>query len=204
MSEQVPPRFPDWTTLYRDQSAETMPWYFADLDPDFDHEIATLGITRGRVLDLGTGPGTQAIELAARGFDVTATDLAEAAIVSAQARAADKGARVEFLVDDVLDSRVQGVFDVVIDRGCFHTLPPDRRADYVRMVAARLAPGKHLLLKCFSHLQPGDVGPYRFTKEQIAECFAPSFELRSARATIYQGTLEQKPQAWSCVLERRP
>ena len=58
--------------------------------------------------------------------------------------------RVEFLVDDVLDSHVQGAFDVVIDRGCFHTLPPDRRADYVRMVAARLAPGKHLLLKCFS------------------------------------------------------
>ncbi len=197
-------RFPDWATLYRDQSAETMPWYFADLDPDIERELATLGIARGRVLDLGTGPGTQAIELAARGFTVTATDLAEAAIESARALARKRGVEVHFVVDDVLDSRVGDSFDVVLDRGCFHTLAPERRAEYVAFVGARLPAGKHLLLKCFSHLQPGDVGPYRFTAEQIAECFAPAFELASARATIYQGTLDQKPHAWSCVLVRRP
>ena len=197
-------RFPDWPTLYRDQSAETMPWYFADLDPDIEHELQTLGIAHGRVLDLGTGPGTQAIELAVRGFTVTATDLAQAAIESARALARTRGVDVEFVVDDVLDSRVGGSFDVVIDRGCFHTLAPERRAAYVAFVGARLPSDKHLLLKCFSHLQPGDVGPYRFTAEQIAECFASAFELASARPTIYQGTLEQKPHAWSCVLVRRP
>jgi 2-polyprenyl-3-methyl-5-hydroxy-6-metoxy-1,4-benzoquinol methylase len=196
-------RFPDWPSLYRDQSAETMPWYFADLDPDVEQELATLGITRGRVLDIGTGPGTQAIELAARGFDVTGTDIAEAAIESARARARAKGVNVDFVVDDVLDSRVSGCFDVVIDRGCFHVFAPARRGDYVRTVADRLGPGGHLLLKCFSHLQPGDVGPYKFTADDIALCFTPAFDLVSARATIYHGTLEQKPQALSCVLVRR-
>ncbi len=63
---------PDWETLYRDQPVETMPWFHAGLDPDLDRALKERKITRGAVLDLGTGPGTQAIALAERGFAVTA------------------------------------------------------------------------------------------------------------------------------------
>lgn len=200
MTERV---FPHWESFYRERDAETMPWYFAGLDPDFAIELEQLGVTSGRVLDIGTGAGTQAIELAARGFDVTATDIAAAAIEVARRSATTRGVKVELLVDDVLDSHVEGMFDVVFDRGCFHTLAPDRRMEYVAMVAARVRPGGWLLLKCFSHLQPGDVGPYKFTQDEIAAYFGAAFELSSARQTVYQGTLDPLPLVMCCVLVRR-
>ena len=40
-----------------------------------------------RFLDVGSGPGTQAIALARRGFRVTATDLSVAAVEGARQRA---------------------------------------------------------------------------------------------------------------------
>lgn len=194
--------FPHWESFYRERDATTMPWYFDGLDPDFAIELAQLGVTRGRVLDVGAGAGSQAIELASRGLDVTATDIAEAAIEVARRAAHARGVELSLLVDDVLDSNVEGTFDVVLDRGCFHTIAPDRRADYVASIAARARPGGSLLLKCFSHLQPGDVGPYKFTTDEIAAVFAPAFTLRSARQTVYQGTLDPLPLALCCVLER--
>lgn len=199
MTERI---FPHWESFYRERAAETMPWYFDGLDPDFAIELDALGITRGRVLDIGTGAGTQAIVLAQRGFDVTATDIAEAAIDHARRSTSEHGVQVELLVDDVLDSQVEGAFDVVFDRGCFHTLAPDRRGEYVAMVAKHVRAGGHLLLKCFSHLQPGDVGPHRFTQDEIAGAFAGGFVLRSARETVYQGTLDPLPLAMCCVFER--
>ena len=200
MTERV---FPDWHNIYREQPVETMPWYFDGLDPDLARDLEAIDLHGGRILDLGTGPGTQAIERAARGFTVVATDLAAAAIEVARARAATRGVVVEFRVDDVLDSTLEGRFDAVIDRGCFHTLPPARRGDYVAMVADRLPPGGHLLLKCFSHLQPGDVGPYRFTAAEIEAVFASALELTLLRETVYHGTLDPLPRALSCVLRRR-
>lgn len=58
------------------------------------------GLSNGSVLDLGTGPLTQAIALAERGFQVIAIDLSETAIHQAAAKANQKGLEVSFRQDD--------------------------------------------------------------------------------------------------------
>lgn len=58
--------FPDWDVYYKQNKVETMPWYEKNLDLDIVEEIQFL--EKGKFLDLGTGPGTQAIELAKNGF----------------------------------------------------------------------------------------------------------------------------------------
>jgi 2-polyprenyl-3-methyl-5-hydroxy-6-metoxy-1,4-benzoquinol methylase len=75
---------------------------------------------QGTALDLGTGPGTQAMALAERGFQVTATDLSVTAIQKAQKQAQEKGLNVSFVQDDILNSTLDQKFDFVLDRGCFH------------------------------------------------------------------------------------
>lgn len=195
-------RFPDWETLYRDQPGETLPWYYADLDPDLAAALRDHGLTRGRFLDIGTGPGTQAIALAARGFEVTGTDLSAAAVAKATALAQERGVPVTFVQDDVLTSRLSGTFEAIFDRGCFHVIDPARRGTYVETVARWLAPGGLLLLKTFSTLQPGDYGPHRFSPDDIRATFAPQFELLSATETVYQGTLDPLPKALFSVLRR--
>src|SRR5438445_7935432 len=115
-------RFPDWDALYR-QDVKTMPWYNEKLDADLENEIRQRKITKGRFLDLGTGPGTQAIQLGKMGFDVTGTDLSENAIQ--KARKLD--GKINFMVDDILDSRLEkNSFDYILDRGCFHVLSNDK------------------------------------------------------------------------------
>ena len=56
-----------------------MPWYNENLDFDLENELNQRNITKGKFLDLGTGPGTQAIWLAKRGFKVIGSDLSESA-----------------------------------------------------------------------------------------------------------------------------
>src|SRR6188472_919691 len=81
---QLSMEFPDWETLYKSQKVETMPWYNQNLDPDLEDELDRRKITNGKFLDLGTGPGTQAIWLSKRGFKVIGCDLSEAAIKRAR------------------------------------------------------------------------------------------------------------------------
>jgi 2-polyprenyl-3-methyl-5-hydroxy-6-metoxy-1,4-benzoquinol methylase len=109
-----------------------MPWSYPELDDDLKQALDELKVYEGRALDLGTGPGTQAIQLAQRGFDVTATDLSEAAIRLAQERAQALGLAIRWQQDDILSSRLTEPFDLIFDRGCFHVLPPERRQDYIQ------------------------------------------------------------------------
>jgi methylase of polypeptide subunit release factors len=52
-----------------------MPWFNPELDDDLKQALDELGLRSESTLDLGTGPGTQAIQLARSGFEVTATDI---------------------------------------------------------------------------------------------------------------------------------
>jgi hypothetical protein len=56
--------FPDWETLYKSKKVETMAWYNENLDSDLEEELDRREISKGKFLDLGTGPATQAILLA--------------------------------------------------------------------------------------------------------------------------------------------
>jgi SAM-dependent methyltransferase len=96
--------FPDWETLYTSEKIEAMPWYNKNLDSDLENELDQRNITSGKFLDLGTGPTTQAIWLAKRGFKVIGSDLSEAAIKRARNLYANEK-NIDFTVDDILNSK---------------------------------------------------------------------------------------------------
>jgi methylase of polypeptide subunit release factors len=72
--------FPDWEILYKNQKVETMPWHNKNLDCDLEEELNRKQISSGKFLDRGTGPATQAVLLAKRGFTVIGSDLSESAV----------------------------------------------------------------------------------------------------------------------------
>jgi len=195
-------QLPDWEKLYQDQNVESMPWFNPDLDPDLDQALTKLNLHTGTALDLGTGPGTQAMALAARGFKVTGTDISSTAIEKAQAVAKEKGLDIWWRQDDILKSSLDQKFDVVLDRGCFHVFPPEQRQDYVRVVDGLIKPNGYLFLKCFSHLETREAGPYRFTPEEIKEIFNSRFNVLSVEETVYHGTLDPFPRALFCIVEK--
>ena len=179
-----------------------MPWFHPDLDADLEKALKQLGLTQGTALDLGTGPGTQALALAERGFQVTATDLSVTAIQKGQRKAQEKGLNVFFVQDDILNSTLDQKFDFVLDRGCFHVLLPERRQEYVHVVSHLLKDGGYLFLKCFSQRETREEGPYRFNPEQIQAIFTPPFKIHTVEESVYFGTLDPLPKALFCILEK--
>ena len=172
---------PSWEARYQQQAIESMPWFYLELDDDLRHALAALGLRSGNALDLGTGPGTQALQLARRGFNVTATDISETAIRLAREQAEAQGCAIRWVQDDILATQLAAPFDLIFDRGCFHVLPPEQRQAYVRTVADLLQAGGYLFLKCFSHLQPGTQGPHRFTPDQIQRSLETGYRCARSR-----------------------
>ena len=63
------------------------------------------------------------MQLARRGFAVTAADISEAAIRLAREKAEAQGLTITWQQDDILATRLTGPFDLIFDRGCFHAPP---------------------------------------------------------------------------------
>lgn len=199
-----PRGFPSWEELYRNDAVEKLPWYWPTLDPDLESALARYGVRSGTFVDLGTGPGTQAVKLAKRGFQVTATDVSPAAIAYAARKAKAQGADVLFMTDDILATRLSGPYDAVLDRGCFHVIAPEQRDLYVKTMQGLLAPAGWLFLKTFSHHQPGTQGPHRFAPDDIRGCFGSDiFEVIEILETEYQGQLDPWPKALFSVIRLR-
>jgi ubiquinone/menaquinone biosynthesis C-methylase UbiE len=128
-----------------------MPWYNENLDTDLEEELQRRKITNGRILDLGTGPATQAIQLSKRGLNVTGSDISEAAIDRARDAYASNNKNINFIVDDILNSKINdNNFDYVFDRGCFHVMPVEKRTNYIKEIKRILDEKGILFLKCSS------------------------------------------------------
>lgn len=106
----------------------------------------------GRALDLGCGTGEHSIELAARGWAVTAVDSVPAAIERARAKLPVPGADVNFVLGDVthLPAYVDSGYVLAIDIGCFHGLTDDQRIAYGDGLGAVTQPGAQLLMFSFT------------------------------------------------------
>jgi 2-polyprenyl-3-methyl-5-hydroxy-6-metoxy-1,4-benzoquinol methylase len=193
---------PNWETLYQNEPVETMPWFYQALDHDFANALTQLNLTQGQILDLGTGPGTQAISLAQRGFTVTATDISSAAIVKAKQRSLEQHCQIDFIQDDILNTKLGKTFNIIFDRGCFNVMHAEQRESYLQTTYRLLKPNGYLLLKCFSHLETMAEGPYRFTPEEIMIFFSPLFKVHSITASIFLGNREPPPQALFTIMEK--
>ena len=196
--------FPNWEELYRSDTVEALPWYWPFLDPDLESALARYAISGGSALDQGTGPGTQAVALAERGFTVTATDVSAAALAYAARKAQARGVAVTFIEDDVLATRLTQTFDLIFDRGCFHVIGPNERPSYVESMHRLLAPSGWLFLKTFSHLQPGPDVPHRFAPNDIRQLFDDQrrFAVVEILPTVYQGQLDPFPKALFAAIRR--
>jgi SAM-dependent methyltransferase len=144
-----------WDAFYADRSRH-VPFFVAKPDENLVSYLDRGLVTAGRALDLGCGPGRNALYLASLGFEVDAVDLSPAAIAWAQDRAREVAAKVRFHCGDAFTlagTELAGPYDLIYDSGCFHHLPPHRRISYRALLDRALAPGGLFGLTCFA---PGE------------------------------------------------
>jgi SAM-dependent methyltransferase len=139
-----------WDGFYADRG-RPVPFFVPAPDENLVSYLDRGLITAGRALDLGCGPGRNAVYLASLGFEVDAVDLSPVALAWGAERARDEGTRVRFHCADIFAADLPpGRFDLVYDSGCLHHLPPHRRVSYLDLLDRVLAPGGHFAVACFA------------------------------------------------------
>lgn len=103
----------------------------------------------GRALVVGSGLGDDSEALSELGWTVTAFDVSPTAIARCRERFPDS--KVEYVVEDLLDLPVHWAFgfDLVVEIRTLQCLLQDERATATRALAAVVAPGGVLYLRCF-------------------------------------------------------
>jgi 2-polyprenyl-3-methyl-5-hydroxy-6-metoxy-1,4-benzoquinol methylase len=123
--------------------------YRQDVWPETDALLDALARAPiGRLLDLGTGAGVIAVEAAARGHRVVATDVYETALVLARfnARLNRQGGAIEFLKGHLFEAARGEQFDRVLTNPHYGRVDDQLRLEVLRAAPAHLAPGGELVL----------------------------------------------------------
>lgn len=164
---------PYFDARYLLESPENMCWYSESLDPDLQEELEIRGIKGGKFLDIGTGAGDQATALAKMNFDVVATDIVPYAFIEK-----DKKLGVKFITDDILDSRLEGKFDYIVDRCTFHNfILEEEQKKYIDKISTLLKDDGLLFMffRSSENFHEEALDPYYFTMDKIVCMFKNSF-----------------------------
>ena len=191
-----------WQKTYSDHRYHELPWFSRSPFPAVRKAVEQRAFrSRGRMLDLGCGAGTNAMFLAASGFRTTGVDLAPGAIEAAQSRAQTAGLSVDFRVGDALDLPFKaGTFSGLIDVGCFHTIPIRLRRRYAEEAARVLVPRGRFLLSWVAREYTRNFGPpHRPSVEEVADVFEGRFLVRLTEFAEGKYGLP----SYSALLERR-
>ena len=143
----------DWDSVYKEEGGfdGPPPWNIGEPQP----ELAALirdGRVSGDVLDAGCGHAELSLALAAAGTTVVGIDLSPTAIAAATEAARERRlSNATYVCADITSfTGYDERFDTIIDSTLFHSLPIDRRDDYLRSIHQAAAPGAHLYVLVFA------------------------------------------------------
>jgi SAM-dependent methyltransferase len=156
---------------------------------------------------LGTCSASQAIELARLGHNLVGSDIADTAIAKAhEALAKNPDVSVEIVKDDITSSNFKdGQFDLILDRGCYHSICCFNTNEYIANIKRILKPGGILLLKTMSSEEKRFVAydrinahtviqmPFHFTAEKLLDIFSPHFTSIEVRDSFFYSTVVKPP-----------
>ncbi|KEK22409.1 class I SAM-dependent methyltransferase [Bacillus gaemokensis] len=215
------PAVPFWNEFYRDREKD-VPFFENVPDENLVSYVNKELISGGKVLELGCGPGRNAIYLAKQGFDVTAIDLSQEGINWGKERAIEQDVKIQFICDSIFNLQVQNEYDFVYDSGCLHHIPPHRRIDYVSLIKNSLKSSGYFGLTCFaagevdekngSEISDWDVyrgwslqGGLAYSEERLRDIFYDFevIELRKMKQIVQPNEVFGEPFLWAVLFKKK-
>jgi SAM-dependent methyltransferase len=191
-----------WEDIYLKTQASALPWNAGGPDSDLVRLVDAGTISIGQALDIGTGPGHDAVFLIQRGFNVIGIDISPSAVKLARENASNAGLFGFFQEGDIRQIPIEDQFiDFANDRGCFHVLDEKDRLQAIGEVRRVLKKGGRYLLRVFSDREPMADGPHRFTRQELEDLFKPNFRILQFWEGIFDGPL--KPKSYSLLMEKK-
>ncbi|MGD6774775.1 class I SAM-dependent methyltransferase [Sutcliffiella horikoshii] len=185
-----------WNDFYKDRNKEIP--FFKVNGPD-ENLVSYLGkgLSPKRVLEIGCGPGRNAIYLAKMGCVVDAIDISENALNWARERALSEKVDINFRHVSLFEYEFEpNSYDFVYDSGMFHHLAPHRRLSYIETIKKALKKDGHFGLVCFNtkaaaatadwdvYEQGSMNGGIGYTEERLKRLFSKDFEIKEFREMV--------------------
>lgn len=146
----------DWNEFYSERERK-VPFFVNSPDENLVKYFEDKKIRNGKVLELGCGPGRNAIYLSQIGCTVDAVDLSQEALDWGAERAKEKNVDVHFINKNIFELEInEGTYDIIYDSGCFHHIAPHRRMSYLNLINMALKSNGFFALTCF--IQGGELG----------------------------------------------
>jgi methyl halide transferase len=175
----------DWEKRYRERDT---PWEEEEPSSELLVALRAHAGPDPRVLEVGCGLGTNALWLASHGYRIDATDVSQRCIEQARARSAPGPGAPNFFVMDAIRSPIDATYDVVVDRGCFHSFSrPEARGLFGRKMSERLVENGIWITVCGNADNPDDLDRRRadeyprLSLREIACAAEPFFEVIEVR-----------------------
>lgn len=179
------------------------PWDTGTPNPELIRVVEAGRFPGKSVLELGCGTGTNAIELARRGFTVTATDLVDLAIQRAREKAAKAGVSVDFRCGDLTQMDLGGPYDGLFDSGLYHGIRHRNLAGLLRVLRTVTRPGTRWLSLAGNAREPCGEGPPVVSESEIRRELEPLFRIVELKEFRWNLRPDLQPLAWAILLERR-
>ncbi len=182
------------------------PWELGQPSPQLVRTLDAGKLPGRTALEFGCGTGHNAVELARRGYEVTAVDFVPEAIQAAERLAEQAGLRVRFLCGDLLKLNLGGPYDVLFDRGVYHHIRRSNWEHFAEVLRTVSQPGTHYLSLAGNAEEtppPDQGGPPRVTEEQIRSELGSIFEiLELERFRFGLEGQSYRPLAWYILMRR--
>ncbi len=130
-----------WQSRYE---AEETGWDRGEPSPALMQWLENGQLKPCRILVPGCGRGHEVIELASRGFDVTALDFAKAPVDELTRQLSERSLTANVVQADVLEFTTEQKFDAVYEQTCLCAIAPQHRETYEQRLAENLRDGGQL------------------------------------------------------------
>jgi len=152
----------DWEKRY--QSGDTG-WDRGGVSPALEQWLAKDMLKPCRILIPGCGRGHEVVQLARRGFSVTAIDIAPSATRHLERELAATGLNADVICGDLFEFETELLFDAVYEQTCLCAIDPGHRPAYEHQLHAWLKPGGMLFALL---MQTGQTGGPPFHCDLLA------------------------------------
>lgn len=162
-----------------------------------------------KVLEIGCSRGINGIYLAGQGYDYTGIDISKEAINQAKELGKNSNARFEVL--DFMKADIEPEYDVIFDKGLFHTFREEKyRHEFVSRISRVLKDRGFWICIAGNSDHPDsehDVEKYGFPRMSASEIISSvesSFEIHYLARCIYgDKSGNANFLGWACVFEKK-
>lgn len=164
----------DFEKLYKTRAEKDIPWN-SERPLSIVKKLVKEGKIKGNVLDLGCGFGRHTFFLKEKGFKCCGVDISKTAVKTAKKRYP----KCDFKAGSALKIPFKkNFFDTIIDIGCYHSIPPNKRKLYLEEVYRVLKDKGKVFLRCYSERNEGlIVAAHYSSKNDLVKLFSQKFDI---------------------------